>query len=81
MNGRWIRLSIGDNGAGIAPELLDRIFSPFFSTKASGMGLGLAICQTAIEAFGGKLNARNKPTGGAEFIIELPQLDAPPPTG
>ena len=81
LNGRWIRLSIGDNGAGIAPELLDRIFAPFFSTKASGMGLGLAICQTAIEAFGGKLSARNKSTGGAEFIIELPQRDAPPSTG
>ncbi|OHX11672.1 hypothetical protein BI347_18695 [Chromobacterium sphagni] len=70
--GERVQLIISDNGCGIAPDKLDRIFDPFFSTKPNGMGLGLAICQTAIEAFGGKLIAGNKPGSGAEFIIDLP---------
>ncbi|POZ60103.1 ATP-binding protein [Chromobacterium alticapitis] len=70
--GDRVRLIIGDNGCGIPPDKLDRIFDPFFSTKPNGMGLGLAICQTAVEAFGGKLSAGNKPGSGAEFIIDLP---------
>ncbi len=70
--GDRVQLIIGDNGCGIPPDTLDRIFDPFFSTKPNGMGLGLAICQTAIEAFDGKLIAGNKPGSGAEFIIDLP---------
>lgn len=70
--GERVQLIISDNGCGIPPDKLDRIFDPFFSTKPNGMGLGLAICQTAIEAFGGRLTAGNKPGSGAEFIIDLP---------
>ena len=70
--GERVQLIISDNGSGIPPDKLDRIFDPFFSTKPNGMGLGLAICQTAVEAFGGKLIAGNKPGSGAEFIIDLP---------
>ncbi|KJH66404.1 ATP-binding protein [Chromobacterium violaceum] len=70
--GERVQLIISDNGCGIPPDKLDRIFDPFFSTKPNGMGLGLAICQTAVEAFGGKLIAGNKPGSGAEFIIDLP---------
>ncbi|WP_434626859.1 ATP-binding protein [Chromobacterium sp. CV08] len=70
--GERVQLIISDNGSGIPADKLDRIFDPFFSTKPNGMGLGLAICQTAIEAFGGKLSAGNKPGSGAEFIIDLP---------
>ncbi|AXE31789.1 hypothetical protein DK842_18930 [Chromobacterium phragmitis] len=70
--GERVQLIISDNGSGIPPDKLDRIFDPFFSTKPNGMGLGLAICQTAVEAFGGKLMAGNKPGSGAEFVIDLP---------
>ncbi|UTH73502.1 ATP-binding protein [Chromobacterium sp. IIBBL 290-4] len=70
--GDRVQLIISDNGSGIPPDKLDRIFDPFFSTKPNGMGLGLAICQTAVEAFGGRLTAGNKPGSGAEFIIDLP---------
>ncbi len=71
-----IRISVSDNGPGIPQETLERVFEPFFSTKQKGMGLGLTICQTIIESIGGQLSARNKTGGGAEFIVELPPLDA-----
>ncbi|OWY40099.1 hypothetical protein CEK28_05030 [Xenophilus sp. AP218F] len=70
--GQRVELTIADNGSGIDEDKLDRIFDPFFSTKPSGLGLGLAICQSTIEAFGGKLSARNRSVCGAEFTIDLP---------
>ncbi len=65
-------LIIRDNGMGIPPELLPRIFEPFISDKELGTGLGLTICKRIIEAHGGKLTARNQPGGGAEFMVWLP---------
>ena len=50
-----------DHGHGIAPEVAARLFSPFFSTKAEGMGMGLSICRTAIEFHGGTLTHRAQP--------------------
>jgi len=69
-----VHILISDNGPGIAADLQDKIFDPFFSTKPNGMGLGLAICQTAIENMGGQIMAGNRPGGGAEFVIDLPAL-------
>ncbi len=74
-NGDCVTITVGDNGPGIAPGLTEKIFEPFFSTKQSGMGLGLAICQTAVENMGGSLRVANKPSGGAEFTVELPTLN------
>jgi two-component system sensor histidine kinase DctS len=74
-SGRFVHIKVGDNGSGISSDKLDNIFAPFFSTKASGMGLGLTICQTIIESFGGKISAHNRSSGGAEFDVELPPLD------
>ncbi len=60
---------VRDRGAGIASDDLERIFQPFVSTKAQGLGMGLAICRTIIEAHGGRLWAENGPNGGAVFTF------------
>jgi len=72
-NGEFVRCSVADSGPGIGQEQLDRIFEPFFSTKAKGMGMGLAICHAIIDAHGGRLWAENAPTGGAIFHFTLPR--------
>jgi two-component system, LuxR family, sensor histidine kinase DctS len=69
-----VRIMIADNGPGIAAAVQNQIFDPFFSTKPNGMGLGLAICQTAIDNMGGQILASNRPSGGAQFVIDLPAL-------
>ena len=67
------RISIADNGPGIPPEALHRIFMPFYTTKANGTGLGLAVVQKIVVQHGGSIEARNQPMGGgAEFIVWLP---------
>ena len=66
------RISVADNGPGIPPEDLPKIFLPFYTTKANGTGLGLAVVQKIIVQHGGTVEARNQPEGGAEFILWLP---------
>jgi nitrogen-specific signal transduction histidine kinase len=66
------RISIIDNGSGIPAEALTKIFMPFYTTKANGTGLGLAVVQKIIVQHGGSIEARNQPVGGAEFIVWLP---------
>ncbi len=66
------RISVADNGPGIPPADITKIFAPFFTTKANGTGLGLAIVQKIIVQHGGSIDARNRPEGGAEFTICLP---------
>ena len=66
------RISIADNGPGIAADTLPKIFLPFYTTKANGTGLGLAIVQKIVVQHGGSVEARNQPEGGAEFILWLP---------
>lgn len=67
-----IRVSISDNGEGLAPEIADTLFAPFHSTKPSGLGLGLAICRTLVEAHGGSIDVRSSDTRGATFYFVLP---------
>lgn len=67
-----IELRVSDSGPGLSPEILDRLFTPFASTKATGTGLGLSICRRIVEEHGGTVVGRNHPGGGAEFIIHLP---------
>jgi signal transduction histidine kinase len=67
-----IRVSVADRGAGLAPENLEKAFEPFFTTKVQGMGLGLSVCRTIINAHGGKLWAANNPERGATFHFTLP---------
>jgi len=67
-----LRISIADNGPGIPAEALTKIFMPFYTTKANGTGLGLAVVQKIIVQHGGSIEARNQPSGGAEFVVWLP---------
>ncbi|WP_245313491.1 sensor histidine kinase [Bradyrhizobium sp.] len=70
--GNQAMISIADAGDGICTEKITEIFKPFFTTKAQGMGIGLSITRTIIEAHGGRVWADNAPTGGAVFHISLP---------
>jgi two-component system sensor kinase FixL len=65
-------VAVSDSGPGISKEALERLFQPFFTTKADGMGVGLSISRTIIEAHGGHLRARNRDEGGATFDFTLP---------
>jgi len=67
-----VEVSVSDRGTGISPEKLERLFEPFFTTKPDGMGMGLAISQTIIEAHGGKIRAENNVVRGAVFKFTLP---------
>lgn len=66
-----VRISMHDSGPGIVEDVKDKLFAPFFTTKATGMGMGLSICRSALEARGGKLDGNNHPEGGAIFEIYL----------
>ncbi|HKO88639.1 MAG TPA: MASE1 domain-containing protein [Burkholderiales bacterium] len=65
-------MSVADNGSGLSAQLLDKIFLPFFTTKEQGMGLGLSISRSILEAHSGKLWAQNNQSGGATLNIALP---------
>ena len=66
------RLDVADSGPGISADAMQRLFQPFFSTRAGGLGLGLSLCETLASGMGGALTARNREGGGAEFTLTLP---------
>lgn len=68
-----VRLVVEDDGPGIAPEHLPHLFTPFFTTRPLGNGLGLALSWQHVQSFGGRLSAENRPEGGARFTVELKQ--------
>ena len=67
-----VRLSVRDHGTGIPMEMHDRLFDQFFTTKEHGLGMGLAIVRSIVEAHGGKIDAENVADGGARFYFTLP---------
>jgi len=81
--GDRVAIEISDTGAGIQPDVLPRIFEPFFSTKSpqSGTGLGLFVCKGIVSAMGGNLSVRTEPGKGSTFSIDLPSAgdQAPAP--
>ena len=70
---RFVRLTVRDTGSGIAPEMLEQIFEPLFTTKRSGTGLGLAVARQVLTQHGGFIFADHAPGGGTAFHIFLPQ--------
>jgi two-component system sensor kinase FixL len=66
-----VQVSVSDSGAGIAPEVAAHLFQPFVTTKRKGMGLGLSICRTIVEAHGGKIWVESRPGGGTVFHFTL----------
>ena len=67
-----VEIIVADTGPGIAPELADRLFQPFVTTKATGMGLGLSICREIVEAHHGRLTTAPASSGGTVFRVTLP---------
>ncbi len=69
---KYVHITVEDNGPGIPPDILERIFEPYFTTKKYGTGLGLAVAYSVIAKHDGYITAENKPQGGAVFHIFLP---------
>ena len=72
VTGKFVEVAVVDNGSGLAGCDFSKIFDPFFTTKQNGMGMGLAISRTIVEAHGGKIWAVSVPEGGAAFRFTLP---------
>jgi C4-dicarboxylate-specific signal transduction histidine kinase len=67
LDGETVEIVVADSGPGLTRSVADRLFEPFVSTKRNGMGLGLSICRSIVEAHGGQLRASSGPDGGAVF--------------
>ena len=68
----WVLISVKDTGTGIVPEQAERLFDAFFTTKPNGIGLGLSICRSIVEAHGGRLLVSPVHPHGAVFQVMLP---------
>jgi two-component system sensor kinase FixL len=73
-----VEIRVSDNGPGISPQIADRLFDHFASTKGAGTGLGLAMCRTIVNSHGGSIGARKNPPRGAAFTVRLPALEELP---
>ena len=73
LEGDRVRVDVEDRGPGVVPEDLPHIFEPFFTAGAEGFGMGLAISRRIVEVCGGRIEAANRPSGGARFSFFLPR--------
>ena len=69
---RWLEFSVADAGAGISEKVAGQLFTPFYTTKAEGMGLGLSLCRTVVEQHGGYLDFHANRPAGTVFRFTLP---------
>jgi signal transduction histidine kinase len=69
----WVELEVTDTGHGIAPEELDRIFNPFYTTRKRGTGLGLAISEAIVREHGGMITVQSRPGHGTTVLLDLPE--------
>ena len=76
---RWVAFSVADKGVGISAAVAEKLFTPFFTTKSEGMGLGLSLCRTVIEQHGGFLGYEAAEQGGTIFSFTLPTGPMPAP--
>ncbi len=72
---KWLEISISDTGSGIMQENIDKVFEPLFTTKAKGIGLGMAITKTLVDAHGGSIRIKSKIGKGTTFTVVLPIKD------
>ena len=70
---RGISIAVTDNGKGIPPELLDKVFKPYFSTKSGGIGIGMAVVKKMVEAHSGKIRVQSRKGGGTRVVVEMPE--------
>lgn len=75
--GSYVRIRFEDEGPGIPPEVMERLFIPFYTTKQTGTGLGLAICQRIVESLGGTIEISSRVGRGATFTVYLPATELP----
>jgi signal transduction histidine kinase len=71
-----VQISVADTGTGLPAQLEGKLFAPFMTTKSQGLGIGLTIVRTIVDAHGGAIEARNNPDGGATFTVTLPRSEA-----
>jgi two-component system sensor kinase FixL len=73
-----VLVAVTDTGSGISPTIESQLFQPFVSTKRDGMGIGLSVCPTIVEAHGGRLWVDPNPDGGSIFRFTIPSAVVPP---
>jgi two-component system sensor kinase FixL len=71
-DGGFAKVTVLDSGPGLSEDVASRLFQPFFTTKETGMGIGLSVCQSIVEAHGGQIWAEPNQGGGAAFRFRLP---------
>ena len=72
-----VEVSVSDTGTGLPPEIIEGLFTPFVTTKSHGLGIGLTIARTIVDAHGGTIGAHQNPDGGATFTVTLPLRATP----
>ena len=72
-----VEVSVRDTGTGLPADIIGTLFTPFVTTKAHGLGIGLTIARTIVDAHGGTIDAHNNPEGGATFTVTLPRSETP----